>query len=411
MTSLRSVPTLLVGQSGGPTPVINASLAGLLDDQGVVPWTRVLGLRHGIEGALKEDVIDLTGTTPADRDALSATPAAALGSCRHKLSPTEDAVVLDLFDRLGVRWFAYCGGNDSMDTLARLERAAQDRGQELHVYGVPKTIDNDLEGTNWCPGYGSAARYWATVTPEITFDLASMQTYDRVAVLEAMGRNAGWLAASSALYRSDVRDGPHILLVPEQPFVEAEFISAVETVVSRVGYAVVMATETIRTSDGAYVATRSAGVDRFGHELVSGVGETLAHMVTDRLRVKARVCKPGTAQRTSVAHVSCIDRAGARAAGNIVARRLASGQSGAMVTMPPVPLRTGSQVDEWGVWWQGHDAFGAVPLQSVAHAERRLPMAYLGQHRGGLLDPITEAFRDYLGPLVGPPPPPLFRFQ
>jgi 6-phosphofructokinase len=399
MTAGHAPPTLLVGQSGGPTPVINASLAGLLDrarDQDV-PWRRVLGLRNGIEGALASKTIDLTELGDADRDELASTPAAALGSCRRKISAADEVAVLDAFARHGVEWFAYCGGNDSMDTLARLERAARARGQVLATYGVPKTIDNDLAGTDWCPGYGSAARYWATVTPEVTCDLASMRTYDRVVVLEAMGRNAGWLGAASALWRRDDADGPHVLLVPERAFDEARFLARVEAAVARVGYAVVMATETIKDGAGEYVARRSDGVDHFGHPLVAGTADTLASLVTARLAIKARVVKPGTAQRTSVAHVSPVDREGARVAGRVAAGRLAQGESGAMVAMAPVPLADPATLA--APWWRDESAFGAVALTVVASAERRMPDDLLAPE--GDADPVTPAFRSYLEALVG----------
>ena len=412
MSDGTRVPTLLVGQSGGPTPVINASLAGVLDRvaSGLgQPYMRVLGLRHGIEGALRGDVVDLTALTASDRDALAHTPAAALGSCRKRLEPEDERGVLETFARLGVEWFVYCGGNDSMDTLSRLERAARSRGHSLGVYGVPKTIDNDLAGTDWCPGYGSAARYWATVTQEVTRDLAAMRTYDRVVVMEAMGRNAGWLAASSALFRRDEHDGPHVLLVPEVAFDETRFLGAVEAALSRVGYAVVVATETIRDAKGAYVARQVQGADQFGHPIVTGVAETLGHLTMARLGVKTRVNKPGTLQRTSVAHMSAVDLAGARLAGWIAADRLASGLSGSMVAMPVVPTSNATHDALMGGWWgEGCGSFGGVPLETVARAERRLPEGHVAGTYG-LSDPVTEEFRAYLRPLVGVPPPPLFR--
>ena len=275
------------------------------------------------------------------------------------------------------------------------------------TYGMPKTIDNDLAGTDWCPGYGSAARYWATVTPEVTCDLASMRTYDRVVVLEAMGRNAGWLAAGSALWRRDDADGPHVLLVPERPFDEALFLSRIEATVARVGYAVVMATETIKDASGEYVARRSDGVDHFGHPLVAGTADTLAALVTARLGLKARVVKPGTAQRTSVAHVSPVDREGARVAGRVAAGRLVRGESGAMVSMATVPLA--DPVALATPWWRDESAFGAVPLTVVASAERRMPDTFLAAD--GEDDAVTDAFRAYLGALVGDGARPmLFRF-
>jgi 6-phosphofructokinase 1 len=387
-------PTLLVGQSGGPTPVINASLAGLLEEAaGLGAFPRVAGLRHGVEGALAGDVVDLDALGPADWEALARTPAAALGSCRHKLAEGDPERILQTFEREAVRWFCYIGGNDSMDTGDRLRRAAAAAGRDLAVCGVPKTIDNDLVETDHCPGFGSAARYWAVSTQEATLDLAAMRSYDRVLILECMGRNAGWLTAACALYKRDDADGPHVLLVPERPFEEGAFLGQVERALARVGYCVVATAETIRDGQGAYVARASAGVDRFGHPIVTAVGETLAQLVTTRLGVKARVAKPGTLQRSSAALVSPVDLAEAREAGRRAARHLAGGDSGTMVTLTRPDM--GAYRCEYGV----------VALERVANRERRLPGGYLQGDGSG----VTSAFLDYAIPLLGPAPPGNFR--
>jgi 6-phosphofructokinase 1 len=387
-------PKLLVGQSGGPTPVINASVAGLLEEAaalGVFP--EVWGLRHGIEGALSGDLVRLDGLGAADRAALARTPAAALGSCRHKLAPGEYGRVLDMLRRHDVRWFCYVGGNDSMDTCHRLEAVARDAGYQLSVAGVPKTIDNDLVGTDHCPGYGSAARYWAVATQEATVDLAAMRTYDRVLVLECMGRNAGWLAAATALYKRDDRDGPHLVLTPERVFDEGRFLAEVEGTLSRVGYCVVAASETIRDARGDFVAQSRTGVDRFGHPIVTAVAETLARIIGDALGVKARANKPGTLQRTSVALTSPVDRAEAFEAGRAAARRLARGDSGGMVSLTR---------PEWGPY---RCEFGVVPLDQVANRERRMPEEFLPAQGWG----VRSGFVEYATPLLGAAPEPLFR--
>ena len=384
--------TLVVGQSGGPTPVINSSLAGVLAGaRGQFP--RVLGLRHGIEGALIDRTVDLSHTSDSDLAALRRTPAAALGSCRHKLTPEGYERVLGTFERHNVRWFCYTGGNDSMDTCARLEQLAQERGYPLSVYGVPKTIDNDLVGTDHCPGYGSAARYWAIGAQEATRDLDAMQTYDRVLILECAGRNAGWLTASTAILRKDDRDAPHVLLLPEVPFEQSDFLRRVETALSRTGYCVVATAETIRDGEGKFVAQSVGGVDRFGHAIVTAVGETLAQLIERELRVKARANKPGTLQRSSMAYASSIDADEASSAGNAAAGRLAAGDSGKMVTF----VRRESELYSCDL--------GAVSLREVANSERKLPPSFLGD--GGA--DVTEAFRAYVMPLIGPAPEPFYR--
>ncbi len=386
---------LLVGQSGGPTPVINSSLAGVIAGaRGRIP--AVLGLRHGIEGALADQVVSLTDLSEGDLAALRRTPAAALGSCRHKLAPPDVERVLDTFRRHNVRWFCYIGGNDSMDTCARLEGAARDAGYPLSVYGVPKTIDNDLVGTDHCPGYGSAARYWATTTQEVTRDLAAMRSYDRVLIMECAGRNAGWLTAATALYRRDERDGPHVLLLPEMIFDQGSFLAQVEHTLARVGYCVVAVAETLRDASGAYVAQSSAGVDRFGHPIVTAVAETLAQLVTAELGVKARANKPGTLQRTSMGYVSAVDQDEAFGAGHEAARQLAAGASGEMVGL--VRREPGAYACD----------FGSVPLTEVANSERRLPPSFVHGGAGGAME-ITAAFREYALPLLGPAPDPHFQ--
>ncbi|MBI3974709.1 MAG: 6-phosphofructokinase [Chloroflexi bacterium] len=389
-----SEPKLVVGQSGGPTPVINASLAGVLDE--AVTGRRfpeVYGLRHGIEGALGDQLIPLDGLSREQIDTLARTPAAALGSCRRKLGPEDYGRVLDTFRRHDVHWLCYTGGNDSMDTCERLRAAAQQAGYDLAVYGVPKTIDNDLVETDHSPGYGSAARYWAIVTQEVTLDVASMRTYDRVVVLECMGRDAGWLTAATALLKRDERDGPHVLLTPERPFDAGAFLKAVEAALSRTGYCVVATAETIRDTSGQFVAGATSGADHFGHPIVTAVGETLARMVSQCLSVKARAVKPGTLQRSSALHVSPVDREEAREAGRTAARRLAGGRSGEMVAL----LRP-----EMGPY---RCEYGGVPLPAVANRERRLPSEFLAPGYAG----VTAPFLAYGTPLIGPKPEPYFR--
>ena len=391
-----SPATLVVGQSGGPTPVINASLAGVLDEAARSRrFPAVAGLRHGIEGALAGALVPLDGLSADDREALARTPAAALGSCRRKVEPDDYARILDTFARHDVRWFCYVGGNDSMDTCHRLAARAAASGYDLAVFGVPKTIDNDLVGTDHCPGFGSTARFWAITTQEATLDLAAMRTYDRVLVLECMGRNAGWLAASTAIYKQDDRDGPHVLLTPERAFDAAAFLALVDAALSRAGYCVVAASETIRDASGAYVALQQAGADRFGHPIVTAVGEALAQLVARELGVKARANKPGTLQRTSAAHVSPIDRAEAREAGREAARRLGRGESGGMVSLVRAQPDLGAYRCEYGV----------VPLAEVANRERTLPDTFLAPDGCG----VTPAFVAYATPLLGDPPVPPFR--
>jgi ATP-dependent phosphofructokinase / diphosphate-dependent phosphofructokinase len=390
----RPPPALLVGQSGGPTPVINASLAGLLEEGARLgAFPRLLGMRQGIEGALQGDLVDLSHLGPSQWEALARTPAAALGSCRHRLETGDIERVLEVCEQEGVRWFCYIGGNDSMDTCHRLRQGAESRGLDLAVWGIPKTIDNDLVETDHCPGYGSAARYWAVSTQEGTLDLRAMRTYDRVLILETMGRNAGWLTAACSLLRRDEGDGPHLLLLPERPFEAERFLAQVERTLERVGVCVVATAETVRDASGAFIAGAGEGTDRFGHPILTAAGATLAHLVTSRLGVKARVSKPGTLQRSSAALVSPVDAAEAREAGRRAARHLAAGESGGMVALTRPDI--GTYRCEYGV----------VALERVANRERRLPAEHVTPDGFG----VTSAYVAYATPLLGPAPPAPFR--
>ena len=393
-------PNLLIAQSGGPTAVINASLAGLVSaaqDSG--GFRRVLGLRHGILGALPggDGSLDLTTLDAARLTALAATPSAALGSCRRKLDADDCAAVIEWFRRYNVHAFAYVGGNDSMQTCLQLGQAARDVGYELSVIGVPKTIDNDLPETDHCPGYGSAARFWAITTQETALDLAAMRGYDTVVVLECMGRNAGWLTAAAALGRPATGAAPHLLLVPEAPLVLDRVLASVEAAVRRHGGAVVVTAETVRTGAGDYLSAAGADTrenspsqqsDAFGHPVVTGTAESLANRISAALGVKARTVKPGTLQRAASSLVSAVDRDEAWQVGAAAARLLASEQTDLMVTLQA------ERDPAYRSWCE------AVPLARVAGLEKRLPASFLEVQPGGVCN-VTTAFADYARPLLG----------
>ena len=401
---------LLIAQSGGPTAVINASLAGLVSaaqDAGV--FKRILGLRHGILGALPggDGCLDLTALDAARLTALADTPSAALGSCRRKLDADDCVAVIEWFRRHNVHAFAYVGGNDSMQTCLQLGQAARDTGYELSVIGVPKTIDNDLPETDHCPGYGSAARFWAVTTQEVALDLAAMRSYDTVVVLECMGRNAGWLTAAAALGRPATGAAPHLLLVPEVPLVLDRVLAGVEAAISRHGSAVVVTAETVRTSAGDYLNTAGADTsentpgrqaDAFGHPLVTGTADALANRITAALGVKARTAKPGTLQRAASSLVSTVDRDEAWQVGAAAARLLADGRTDLMVTLQ---VERDPAYRSW---------CAAVPLVRVAGLEKRLPASFLEVRPGGVCN-VTAAFADYARPLLGGPLPAFVRLS
>jgi 6-phosphofructokinase 1 len=393
--------TLLVGQSGGPTPVINASLAGVIGEaQQHHCFTGIYGLLHGIEGALKEQLLDLGGETPENLDLLSRTPASALGSCRHKLSAAEDERILEVFRAHDVRHFVYIGGNDSMDTCDRIWALAASESYEMQVIGVPKTIDNDLAYTDHSPGYGSAARFLALATRDTGRDLEAMATFDDVTILEAMGRNAGWLTAASVLGRTAEDEAPHLIYVPEVAFNEARFLDDVARIHGRLGRVFVVVSEGIRDAKGRFVGQRvqRGGSDAFGHvvhALGTGVAAYLTDLVHERLGFQARFLRPGLIGRALSACVAETDRLEALAVGRQAVAHLAAGESSHMVTLE----RLSDEPYRWGT--------GLAPLADVANAEHLLPRGYVNE-AGNM---VTEAFWRYALPLMDGPLPPLARLQ
>jgi 6-phosphofructokinase len=392
---------LVVGQSGGPTPVINASLAGVIGEaQQNVCFTGIYGLVHGIEGALKEELIDLGGETAASLDLLAQTPASALGSCRHKLTPDDYDRILTVFRAHNVRHFVYIGGNDSMDTCHRISELALQAGYEMQVMGVPKTVDNDLALTDHCPGYGSAARFLALATRDAGRDLEAMVTFDDVTILEAMGRNAGWLTAASALGKTAENEAPHLVYVPELPFDERRFLDDLADIHRRLGRVFVVVSEGIRDADGQFIGQHKVrgGGDAFGHvvhALTTGVASYLSDLVREELDLQARLLRPGLIGRAMSSCVAETDRSEARQAGREAAAHLAAGRSGFMVTLERV------SDDPYAC------ELGLAPLADVANAEKLLPREFMDE-AGNM---VTRAFEAYALPLIDGPLPPLARLS
>ena len=284
----------IVGQSGGPTAAINATLAGVISGcataNGAGFINKLYGMRHGIEGFLCENIIDLTPYFGSpELSTLSLTPAAALGSCRRKMKSYADDKetydrLLSLFKKYDIRYFFYIGGNDSMDTVLKLSEYAKLSGYEMRVVGIPKTIDNDLAATDHTPGFGSAAKFVATTVKEILRDV-EVYTVNAVTIVEIMGRDAGWLTASSALPMASGGVGPDLIYLPEVAFDTDEFISSVKQALNEHPCVLVCASEGIRFADGTYVAASGAAADGFGHVQLSGVGKVLEATVKEAERV------------------------------------------------------------------------------------------------------------------------------
>jgi 6-phosphofructokinase 1 len=392
---------LVVGQSGGPTPVINASLAGVVKEaQQHDCFTGIYGLVHGIEGALKEELLDLTAETTADLDLLARTPASALGSCRHKLSEDDYKRTLAVFRAHNVRHFVYIGGNDSMDTCHRISQLATASGFEMQVMGVPKTIDNDLACTDHCPGYGSAARFLALVTRDTGRDLESMATFDDVTILEAMGRNAGWLTASAVLGKETEDEAPHLVYVPEVPFREERFLEDVLRIHARLGRVFVVVSEGIRDADGQFVGQHklSSSNDAFGHvvhSLTVGVAAYLTDIVREGLNLQARFLRPGLIGRALSCCTAVTDQREALGVGRAATAQLVAGRSGYMVTLRRISNAPYSCEES------------LAPLAEVANAEKLLPRAFVNE-QGNM---PTQAFWDYALPLIDGPLSPLARLK
>lgn len=388
---------LIIGQSGGATAVINASLVGAFEaalaDERI---DGIYGMLYGIQGLLKEEIVDLRAESGQLWPHLLHTPSAALGTCRYKLQDDDPGRIIDILRRYNIRLVLYIGGNDSADTAHRLTQAAQYAGYDLRIISVPKTIDNDLPVTDHCPGYGSAARFIALATMDSAMNTITVPWYYPVKVIETMGRDAGWLAASSALGKRDEDDAPHIILVPEQPFHADRFLEQVEWVYRRIGYVVIVAAEAIRDEQGQRLgASKQAGTDAFNHPLLSGAAEYLVELVKQRLKLRARFDKPGDLQRMASNVVSQTDLAEAYLVGKMGVNALLAGESDKMVTL----VRHAEPVYACTT--------GLTDLVQIANIQKLLPDSYLDESR----TMVTKAFYEYALPLIGEPLPQHARLQ
>ncbi len=385
----RPEGALLYAQSGGVTAVINATASAVLNEarsRGV----RVLAARNGIIGALDDDFIDTTTLSPAQVRALAHTPGGAFGSCRVKLKSLEEdraryEQLLETFRRHDVRWFLYNGGNDSADTALKVSRLAHEFDYPLTCVAVPKTVDNDLAVTDSCPGFGSAAKYTAVSVREAALDVAAMaSTSTKVFIYEAMGRHAGWLAASAGLAGKGPDEAPHLILFPERTYDEAAFLAEVDAVVKRVGWCVVVASEGIRDAAGNFVADAGGGTDSFGHTQLGGVAAHLAGRVQDALGLKVHWALPDYLQRSARHIASETDYRQAQAVGRKAVQFALKGMNATM----PVIRRLADSPYRWRV--------EAAPLDRIANVEKKMPDDFIRADGYG----ITEAARRYLQPLI-----------
>jgi 6-phosphofructokinase 1 len=392
MAELRG--NLLVAQSGGPTAVINASVAGVIQQAGKQEVIEeIYGGLNGIFGILNEDLIDLQEETNKGIEGLKYTPAAALGTCRYKIDfkkkPEKAAQDMDrlfeVFQAHNIRYFFYAGGNDSQDTAHKIHEEAIKRGWEMRVIGIPKTIDNDLPHTDHCPGFGSVAKYAAATTMEIAFDVGSMATDDGACcIVEVMGRSAGWIAGATVLAKRNPDDAPHIILLPEIPFEEEAFLKRVQEVVEKIKYCIVVVGEGLKNKAGEEIAADKSRLDAFGHPILSGAAEHLAELVQAKLNLKSRSVKLGYAQRAANHFASATDALEASACGEEAVKAAVDGQSGFMVKI----VRVQNNPYKWNL--------GLQPLGDIANVEHFVPRDWISED--GFLP--NEKFVEYARPLI-----------
>ena len=365
------VGNVLVGQSGGPTSVINASVAGIINEAlNHECIEEIYGSLNGVLGILHEDFIDLASESQQQIRALRHTPGAALGTCRFKLKKEQDfSRVIDVFKAHNIRYFFYIGGNDSQDTADKISKHAQAQGYELRVIGVPKTIDNDLAGTDHCPGYGSVIKYLSTTIREIACDNEAMGQGDLVSIVEAMGRSAGWIAAGTALAkrRDHPHDPPHIILLPEIAFNQEKVLEDVRRVLKREKYCLIVVAEGLVDSDGNYLAA-DAAQDAFGHAKLGGAGDALGEIIEHNIPgVKVRVARPGIMQRAAAHAASKTDSDEAFLAGQAAVEAAINGETDKMVTL--VRGETDHYTCETGL----------APLSEIANGVKKLPREWINE--------------------------------
>lgn len=383
---------LVVGQSGGPTAVINSSLEGVIEEaKRHTEIKGIYGMLNGIEGVLNENMIDLRKQPVSTIMGLASTPSSALGSCRHKLSPDDYMKILNVLRAHNIRYFFYIGGNDSMDTSHKISQVAEKEDYELRVVGVPKTIDNDLEVTDHCPGYGSVARWVAVSTMEAGLDTAAIGIVDKVKVIEVMGRDTGWITAATTLGKRSEDDPPHLTYVPEVPLNHDGFVEDVKKVYDRLGFCVVTVCEGLKDESGKPLieSKKAIDTDAFGHKQLGGVADYLCQYVASKLNLKARFDKPGTIQRVSMILASKVDLKEAYMVGQVAVKRATKGETDKMITL----LRTPGKAYRCTT--------GLVALEKVAIATKAMPRSFINKEGNGM----TEEYRRYAMPLIGGPLP------
>lgn len=389
----------IVGQSGGPTSVINASLAGVFQACVMRGANRVYGMLNGVEGLLDERVADLTATlgSSLEIELLKRTPSSYLGSCRYKLpeSGQMEAVYQAIFDalrRYDIGYFFYIGGNDSMDTILKLSDYAAKIGSDIRFVGVPKTIDNDLTHTDHTPGYGSAAKYIGTTIKELVRD-STIYDLKSVTVVEIMGRNAGWLTAAAALAEDEDCEGAAMICLPEVPFDPEHFIARVDALQQQTPSLVVAVSEGVRTAEGRYVcelAHNPVNVDAFGHTYLGGTAHYLSGLIAARLHSKTRAVELSTLQRCAAHIASETDVSESFDVGVFAVDAAFEGKTGVMAALKRV------SDEPYVCGFELHD------IHDIANLEKTIPLDWIDAERYRLHEPFLAYARPLIAQEVKP---------
>lgn len=387
-----SLVNIAVGQSGGPTTVINASLYGVIkeacDNNDKID--KIYGMINGIEGFIDGKVIDIIGKVSEEEiELLKHTPAAYLGSCRYKLPESmEDSIyriIFEKFDKLNIKYFIYIGGNDSMDTVHKLSVYAKMTNSPVRIIGVPKTIDNDLTKTDHSPGYGSAAKYVATTVRDIVMDANVYDTHS-VTIVELMGRHAGWITAASVLARKYKGDNPVLIYLPEVAFDVKKFVQRVKLELNKKHNVIVCVSEGIKDSEGKFICEYSseAGVDTFGHKMLTGCGKYLENVIKEELGVKVRSVELNVNQRCKAALASMTDIEEAIMAGRNGVKAGLNGETGKMIAMKR------EDTEEYSIVYE------TVDCSEVCNQEKVVPREWISEDGTDIL----QGFIDYVLPLI-----------
>jgi 6-phosphofructokinase 1 len=379
---VSALGNLLVLQGGGPTPVLNASLYGVIDEaRSAGKFAGVFGARFGIEGLLRDDLLDLSNVAADEIARLRVTPGASLGTSRTKALPDDLERILASLRAREIRSVLLIGGNGSLRGAAALDEAARAAGADLCVVGIPKTIDNDICHTDRCPGFGSAARYVAQAVRDLGMDVRTLP--QPVSIFETMGRSAGWLAGASVLAKIDELHAPHLIYLPEKAFSIDRFVGDIDRVVRRLGWAVAVVSEGIKDERGKAVfeTAQDSQRDAMNRALPGGVAAYLAGVVTEKLRIRCRSEKPGLCGRSSALHLSKQDFRDADAVGRAGVRAAIERRGGEMIALRPLNDPLATQL---------------VPLSQCV-GERTVPDHWLSADDEG----VSPEFVNYVRPLVG----------